>query len=83
MRVLYCLLTIFFTINYHDASARIATRDWDDVFVDLQLGNIPDADMPRLLFDSIRDGQKWRGNAQGLLKEIESLQARAEQYKGD
>lgn len=68
-------------MSYHDASARIAARDWDEVSTDLQLKNIPDADMPRLLYDCILDLQKWQEKTRGLLKEIEALQTRTEQYR--
>ena len=68
-------------MSYHAISIRIAARDWSEVSTDLQLKNIPGADMPRLLYDCILDLQKWQEKTRGLLKEIEALQTRTEQYR--
>jgi len=64
-------------MSYH----RIAAQDWSDVSTKLQLHDIPDADMPRLLYECILDLQGWQGKTRGLIKEIEALQTRTEQYR--
>lgn len=57
-----------------------STKDWDKIKTDLQFDEIDKEDLPKLLFDCIRDLLKSQEETKHILEEIESFQTKVKEY---